>query len=104
MKFALSLAASAALFSFASADICTSRFGFQYWCPNGDGTGSTPSEPADPEPTGGNGGGNGGGSSTGGSSSYSRGGTANDITSNTGCTPLTVIFARGTVSMPILHL
>ena len=37
-----------------------------------------------------------GGSSTGGASKYTSGSSATDITSNTGCTELTVIFARGT--------
>ncbi|KAK5945507.1 hypothetical protein PMZ80_002712 [Knufia obscura] len=37
-----------------------------------------------------------GGASTGGRTRYTSGSSANDVASNTGCTPLTVIFARGT--------
>lgn len=87
--------------------LCTSTWGFQYWCASGSDSGSSstsigplvpaPTSSAEPSaaptPTGGSG----GGSSTGGSSGYSSGSTADDITSDTGCTPLTVIFARGTV-------
>ncbi|GAB7360523.1 hypothetical protein MBLNU230_g8472t1 [Neophaeotheca triangularis] len=73
--------------------------GYTYPCirPTTIGGGSpAPTTPAgNPAPAPTSGGGSGGGS-TGGRSSYTRGSTANDVANNNGCTPLTVIFARGT--------
>ena len=82
--------------------VCT-IFGFRYFCastPTGNSPTPTPTAtragntPASPTPT--SGGSSGGGSSTGGATEYTSGSTANDVTDNNGCTPLTVIFARGT--------
>ena len=71
--------------------ICTNRFGVRYFCTST--TTSTPTStrttsPGTATPT--------GGSSTGGASKYTTGSTASDVTDGNGCTPLTVIFARGT--------
>lgn len=76
---------------------CT-LFGFEYTCrgttttaagttPTPAPTGGATTAPA-PSPT--------GGASTGGASEYRSGSTANDVSDRNGCTPLTVIFARGT--------
>ena len=97
---ALAASASAMPDQIEKRATCTNRFGFPYFCLSPTTAAPTQEQPQ-PTQTGGSGGGNtGGGSSTGGRSRYTSGSTANDITSNTGCTPLTVIYARGTVSSP----